>query len=36
MDAEIPVRHHGIAVGELAAKGPYVAGRVRRLTTYIQ
>jgi hypothetical protein len=25
MDAEIFVRHPGIAVGELAAKGPYVA-----------
>ncbi len=30
------VRHHGIAVGELAAKEPYVAGLMRGLTTYIQ
>ena len=43
MDAEILVRHHGIAVGELAAKGPYVAGLVSevddvhtvKLTMYI-
>jgi hypothetical protein len=36
MDAEIMVRHHGIAVGELAGKEPYVAGLMRGLTTYIQ
>jgi hypothetical protein len=43
MEAEILVRHHGIAVGELAAKGPYVAGLVSevddvhtvKLTMYI-
>jgi len=43
MDAEILVRHHGVAVGELAAKGPYVAGLVSevddvhtvKLTMYI-
>ena len=43
MDAEILVRHHGIAVGELAAKEPYVAGLVSevddvhtvKLTMYI-
>ena len=43
MDAEILVCHHGIAVGELAAKGPYVAGLVSevddvhtvKLTMYI-
>ena len=43
MEAEILVRHHGIAVGELAANGPYVAGLVSevddvhtvKLTMYI-